>query len=211
MPLFMPFHELGHAVAGWLFGKPSVPAPFITLALGEVSLLLQIIVTGVLMSGIWFAHRAGSSLATGALLLLFAAQLFLSFAASSATQNQVELLAGLAGECLFAPIFAWLALVNLGSIWRRYRVGVAACAAITLGNKFLLWGAVVLGMAEMPHGALLLGEEYGDTNRLMQEFNWRQDQLQWFFAGNACFSLWMLFAVLILSSLDPERACRSTQ
>lgn len=204
VPVLMPCHELGHAVVGWLSGKPSVPAPFVTLSLGDVSLIVQLVVTGILLTGASAAFRAGNTVACGALLLVFGAQLFLSFIASQKVQEQIELLGGLAGECLIAPVLAWLAFANFGSIWRRYRVGFAACASIALGNQFLFWGAVVLGFEEMPHGAFLMGEEHGDTNRLMDEFHWSKEHLMWFFAGNACFSLWLLFAVLILTSLATE-------
>lgn len=118
-------------------------------------------------------------------------------------------MAGLAGECFLAPVCTWLAFADLGTVWRRYRLFLVGWSSTALGKGLLLWIAVTLGHSELPHGALL-GEEMGDTNRLMSEYNWTPRGLTLLFTGNAFLSTWLLFVILLLEYLRFANSRRDT-
>lgn len=211
IPVVMPCHEIGHAIVGWLSGKPAIPTLFITVSAGDTTPLVHAAVSAILLLGLYLAFRARHTCACVAISLVCAAQVFLSVLASETVQKQIELIGGLGGECLLAPLLAWLAFVHLGSIWQRYRVGLATWSSIALGSKVIFWGAVVMGLDELPHGALLMGEEMGDTNRLIEEFHWTSQHLIWLFSAIALCSLWLLYAILTVEYLrfttpeDPQQ------
>lgn len=98
-------HEMGHALAGWLYGYPSIPAfdftygGGVTLQGGRVT-LLPALVAGGLAVAVWVFRRnlVTRSLAIGA-LALYAATAFTS------AHEAVITAMGHGGELLFATVF----------------------------------------------------------------------------------------------------------
>jgi hypothetical protein len=201
VPILMPCHELGHAIADWLSGKTAVPTVFFTVSGEEKTPFVYLPVAAALLCTLYFTYRARHTCACIAVTAVLGGQIYLSFVASKQVQRQVELMGGLAGECLLAPLLTWLAFVNLGSIWRKYRLGLAAWAAIALGSRVAFWGAVVTGLGELPHGAFVMGEEMGDTNQLIDTFGWSAQHLIWIFSAIALCSVWLTSAIVTVEYL----------
>ncbi len=197
----MPCHELGHAIAGWLSGKMAIPTVFLTVSGEAKTPFVYLPVSTALLCALYLTYRARHTCACIAVSAVLCGQIYLSFVASEKTQRQVELMGGLAGECLLAPVLTWLAFANLGSIWKKYRLGLAAWSAIALGSRVAFWGAVALGLDELPHGALLMGEEMGDTNQLIDTFGWSAQQLVWIFGASALFGIWLISAIVTVEYL----------
>lgn len=100
-------HELGHAVAAWLFGYPAIPAfdflygGGVTIHQGRSAGLLVLIYAGLLAAG-WFWRRNRR-----ALVVLAAFTLLHVAIAATAAHEALHLAAGHGAEIVFAVIFLW--------------------------------------------------------------------------------------------------------
>lgn len=111
------FHELGHAVAGWLFGHPSLPAFDFAFGggfthQGPFRLSVAVAIGGAFVWGMWlFRENRG---AFTAIALLFA--MWLVIVVREWRREIVFAAAGHVAELVLAAIFFYRALAGVG--WR---------------------------------------------------------------------------------------------
>lgn len=111
------FHEFGHAVVGWLFGTPSLPAFDFVYGggwthYGNFHPSIALVVAGVFGYGMWlFRANRKSMILIGALLLVW-----LLMVSAEWRRELVIASAGHAAEFVLAGIFFYKALAGVG--WR---------------------------------------------------------------------------------------------
>lgn len=189
VPITMPCHELGHTLAYWLTGAPAIPTYFMTALLDTRSTKLALCITAILAAGIMLTRKCGRLSMSFLLACFLIIQIPLSFVLSVAFQEQICIAAGLAGESLLAPLLLFLSFENLGSWWLRHRYIFTTAALISLGNSLGTWLQILAKTRELPYGSLLLGEDHGDINRLIDIYLWSEQELSWLFFSLALLSL----------------------
>ena len=121
MPLQIIIHELGHAIAGWLFGYPAIPSfDFVygggITPMGAHQIAIALLVAGgFAYLGYLFQGNRRSLILIGACFLVW-----LFFEASVWRREMLISAAGHMNECVFAGIFLYMALANIG--WRMPQV-----------------------------------------------------------------------------------------
>src|SRR5436190_17862293 len=120
-PIQILIHELGHAIAGWLLGQPSSPScDFVSgggiTHQGQHQLAIALLVAGG-FAYLGYMFRGNRR----ALILIGACFLVWLFIESSAWRRDMVIsMAGHINECVFAGIFLYMALANVG--WRMPEV-----------------------------------------------------------------------------------------
>ena len=116
-PLQIIIHELGHAIAGWLFGYPSIPSFDFVYGGGitphgahQIAIAL-LVAGGFAYLGYVFRGNRRAVILIGACFLVW-----LFFEMSVWRREMLMSAAGHMNECVFAGIFLYMALANIG--WR---------------------------------------------------------------------------------------------
>ncbi len=164
-------HEMGHAIAGWVLGHPSLPAfdfvygGGVTLRNDRV-LLIPIVVAGGLA---WLAHRLranprGRQLAIGALLA------YGLVASSDRIGDVVITAAGHGGELVFAAVFLHRALSGRGCTLAAERplYGFLACFVFASDVGFA-FGLLTSEEARRLYADAKGGGHWMDFSRLAEE------------------------------------------
>ena len=164
-------HELGHAIAGWLMGFPSVPA-FDFVYGGGVTILDErnagvLIVLGALWAwAFWRLRRNALGLACCGVLL--AAHALLAFTPAHET---LHMAAGHLSELVFAAIFLYRALSGAGCFVDAERPLYAGAATFVLLKAAgfagrLMSDAEFRGLYEEAKG----GGKWMDLSRIAEQF-----------------------------------------
>ncbi len=103
------FHELGHAVTGWLFGEPSAPLFIITLHLDR-SMEVQLIAIAALAFGCYYLHDKGKDVFHSAIALT----IIVVLVAISGYYRIVVLYMGHGGSVIAGGIFLYCAISYSG-------------------------------------------------------------------------------------------------
>lgn len=167
--LRMAFHEGGHAVASWLTGRLAVPLPFLTFSADDSSLLGYALTLAALATMAFLGLRRRLpfwiGLAALGLCVLIAKGLF----APAAEQWIWIGWSGVGGEFALGAlcIAAFFFRLYHRPSWdlMRYVALLAGLAAFL--PAWRQWRGVAAGEEPFPLGALLLGPEDGDMNRLL--------------------------------------------
>lgn len=176
--LRMGFHEGGHAVASWLTGRLAVPLPFLTFTADDSSLLgygltLALVATMVVRG---LRRRLPFWVALGALgLCLLVAK---GLAASGAEQATWITWSGVGGEFALGTlcIAAFFFRLYHRPSWDLMRYVVLLAGLASFLPAWRQWRGVAAGDEPFPLGALLLGPEDGDMNRLLAA-GWSQAEV----------------------------------
>ena len=173
-------HELGHAVAGWVFGHPSIPA-FDFLYGGGVTLhqdrsaLLLLLVYAAFAWGAWAARGRPRLLAA-----IIATAIVHAALAFTRGHEAVQIAAGHLSELVFAGIFLHRALDGTTLRSDAERPLYAFCGSFVLLHA--IGFALRLAMSESARVEYALakgGGEWMDLSRLSTEY------LGWSLAGTA--------------------------
>jgi len=164
-------HELGHAVAGWLFGYPSVPAfdftygGGVTLHQQQVPLLVGLVFAGLGWMG-WLLrpNRAGVAL-VAALTAIYALLL-------ATSGHEIAMVAmGHGGELVFATLFLHRALSGRGCKLEAERPLYAWIGFhIVFHDLRFAWGLLTSGFAREMYEDAKGGGHWMDFSRLAEEF-----------------------------------------
>lgn len=169
--LRMGFHEAGHAVASWLTGRLAMPLPFLTFTADDSSLLGYGLTLGLIAAMVLLGlrRRLPFWIALGALgLCLLIAK---GLAASAAEQSTWITWSGVGGEFALGTvcILAFFFRLYHRPSWDLMRYVVLLAGLVALLPSWRQWRGVAAGEEPFPLGALLLGPEDGDMNRLLAE------------------------------------------
>lgn len=112
------FHELGHAVAGWLMGYPSIPAFDFMYGgglthHGQFSLAIALVIAAIFVYGAWLFRRNRKTLTL--VIVLFVSWLIL--VSSEWRRELVFASSGHLFEFILAGIFFYMAISGVG--WRH--------------------------------------------------------------------------------------------
>lgn len=163
-------HEMGHALAGWIFGRPSIPAFDFTYGGGvtahlERSTALLLGVWSVFALGLWvFRHnRASLALVAG----LAAAHVAL---VAGGEDEAVIVAMGHGGELLFAALFLHRALSGRGCHLEAERPLYAWIGLhVVLHGARFAWGLATSEAARHAYGAAKGGGHWMDFSRLARD------------------------------------------
>lgn len=202
----MPFHEIGHALAGWMAGIVSIPLPFLTLPLtkpgGMFAFLISIIVIlAMLRVGLRRANAfwLGCGL-FAAILLLFKGV----FADNTARLLWVSW-SGVGGEFVLGTlcVLAFFYPMSRHARWKTARYVVLMLGFSVLLSSWTTWLDIKAGTEPFPLGSMLFGEDTGDMNRLIAAGQSQQDIIEsylglarWCFiwiAGHWLWAAWQAF------------------
>jgi len=120
-PIQIIIHELGHAIAGWLFGYPAIPSFDFIYGGGITPMGSHQVAIAILVAG-GFAYLAYLFRGNRRTLVLIGScfLVWLFFEASGWRRDLAISAAGHINECVFAGIFLYMALANIG--WRMPEV-----------------------------------------------------------------------------------------
>jgi Zn-finger nucleic acid-binding protein len=177
-------HEFGHALGGWLGGYFSVPTPFWTHVLSSTSSrFISLLVSLALIACYFVWFRKGRKIgAIEGIVVRFgfiavgAAHLKLAWMSNTASQQEVFIAMGVAGEFLLTA--ACVAFFCVRSVplprWDFWRYPVLLFGAVHFIGSWTMWGHVLsVGEAAIPWGALIGATSAdGDFAKLRDLFGW---------------------------------------
>jgi hypothetical protein len=168
MTVGMILHELGHAVASWLGGILAIPLPLLTLSGGGRSSFGFALGVSLVAFMFWKGWRAGqpawmvfASIATVAMVLI----------ARFSDDERSDLIAasGIGGEFVLGALFIAGAFYRLSSkaSWNTQRYVLLTFGLLVLVPAWLRWVDIGRGLAPLPLGSAIGGEDVGDMNTLL--------------------------------------------
>ncbi|MCH9650332.1 MAG: hypothetical protein K0U98_19015 [Deltaproteobacteria bacterium] len=164
-------HELGHTLAGWSFGYPSVPA-FDWRYGGGVTLnrdrstLIVLLIYGLFAFVVVTIrdHVRSRNIALGLVALY-------SFTAFSPLHEVVLLAMGHAMELVIAGVFVYRAMSGEAIAHAVERPLYAACGfLILINNGALAWGLITDAGSRAAYGAAKGGGHWMDLSRIAQDY-----------------------------------------
>jgi hypothetical protein len=167
--LGMPFHEAGHALAGWLAGVASIPLPFVTVNTGARGPFAFSVSAVVILAMLWVGLRRSSVYWLGC--GIFAALLMLSkgLLADDADRLLWFSWSGVGGEFVLGTlcVLAFFYRLSQHPRWDTVRYVVLLVGLSVLLSSWTTWLHIKAGTEPFPLGSLLFGEHVGDMNRLL--------------------------------------------
>jgi hypothetical protein len=175
-------HELGHASAAWLSGRPAVPLPIgwtnvqpERSGLFYLGLLAAFVVLGV--AG-WRERKAWPVILAPALI---AAQAYMTWVLPPDRAHLWMIFAGVGGEFYLAAAMGCLFFFEFPDWfrWGSCRYVVLFIASASFAESYSLWKRVKSGVEEIPYGSMINGEDDGggDMNILADDYHWTQHQI----------------------------------
>lgn len=145
----MWLHELGHATAAWLCGRPAFPGPWFTPMAAERSWVFAALLAGALTYGAWRFRELAWLL--GSLLIV---QLGCTLLLKPSTVEQLILFAGDGGAMIFGALCMAAIFVPRGSLLHRgwLRWGLLVIGAAAFVDVFALWWGARTDMDLIPFG-----------------------------------------------------------
>jgi hypothetical protein len=205
--LGMPFHETGHALAGWMAGIVSIPLPFFTAQMTDsggafaflvsITVILAMLRVG-LRRGIVFWLGCGSF---AALLLLFKGVL-----ADDADRLLWFSWSGVGGEFVLGTlcVLAFFYRMSRRPHWDTVRYVLLLVGLSVLLSSWTMWLHIEAGTEPFPLGSLLFGDSHGDMNRLLAAGQSQQDIIEsylglahWCFVWIAAHWLWAAWQAFV--------------
>jgi hypothetical protein len=170
-------HELGHAVAGWVFGYPAIPAfdflfgGGITFHTGRSGAML-FCVYALFATAAWWARRRPTLL----LLIGIGAVIHVILGFTRA-HEAIQIAAGHLSELVFAGLFLWRALDGSALRTRAERPAYAFAGSFLVLNAIAFaWRLATSDAARVEYGAAKGGGHWMDFSRLAHEFlGWELD------------------------------------
>ena len=164
-------HELGHAVAGWVFGYPAIPAfdflfgGGVTFHTGRNGVMLAC-VYGLLGAAAWWARRR-----TTLLLLIGIATGLHAILSMTRAHEAIQVAAGHLSELVSAGLFLHRALAGTGLRTPAERPAYAfAGSFLVLNAVAFAWKLATSDAARVEYGAAKGGGHWMDFSRLAAEF-----------------------------------------
>lgn len=164
-------HELGHTLAGWAFGYPSVPAFDWRYGGGltlnrERSTLIVLLIYGV-FAFVVFTIRDHVRIRNSAIGLVA----LYCVAAFTPLHDFVCLAMGHAMELIIAGVFVYRAMTGAAIAYGVERPLYAGCGFIILmNNSVLAWGLMTDAGSRAAHGAAKGGGHWMDLSRIAQDY-----------------------------------------
>jgi hypothetical protein len=164
-------HEIGHAIFGWLFGYPSIPAFDFTygggITLHQDRRMIIVIIVYVLFALLFYLYRRNHL----TLLLLIAITAFYSLSALTSLHNIIVLFMGHGMELIFGGIFFYRALSGSSVIVNAERplyafLGIFVFFTVTRFAHRLMTSSSFRADYEAAKG----GGHWMDFSRIAEEF-----------------------------------------
>ena len=192
-------HEMGHCAVGWLFGMPSIPAIRLdghAVALhGPQLVFLVLLNAGLIGFALWNASIKRRGRPAYALPGVFVA-LYLAIALTPA-REACFLLAGHAGEALFASVCLWRTMVGGWTASRLERVLYGTLGCYLVGSNVLLSAGLVLDAGA--RAAYAANGSFGLTNDYLRLSRDLGVPLEWIGAATGSgFAVLASFTILMV-------------
>jgi Zn-finger nucleic acid-binding protein len=180
--LSMPVHECGHAVAGWLGSRFSVPLPLFTAILNadRSPFVYAIFVGGVGYVGYraYLRRRPYPAVVSAALIL---GATYFSGIATDATSQMFFTWGGVGGTFALSTFLIASFYYRLPDRfrWDYFRFFALVFGALVFVSSFDFWIEIARGKQVLPTGSAIVGRDdsNGDLNRLLDEFGWTVPKL----------------------------------
>ena len=204
----MWLHELGHATAAWLCGRPSVPGPWFTPVAAERSWVLALLVSAGLAYGIWrFRDSEQGPWLRRLLGAVLVVQLGCTLLLTPSAVERFILFAGDAGALVFGTLLMASIFVPRGSLLHRgwLRWGLLAIGAAAFVDVFSLWWGARTDLDLIPFGQNE-GMGLSDPSRLADDYGWTPRQLVNRYLGVGVTCLVMLTGLKVTAVLRARAA-----
>lgn len=164
-------HELGHALAGWAFGYPSLPAFDFRYGGGftghQDRKLLIVLIVYALLAYVVFAVREHPKLRN----LAIGVVAFYSLAAWTPLHEMISIAMGHGAELILAGVFLYRAMTGMSIIQAAERPLYAACGFfILLSGIAFSWGLMTDEAARDAYAAAKGGGHIMDLSRLARDY-----------------------------------------
>lgn len=208
----MGFHELGHAVAGWMSGQIAIPTYGFTLIFGE-SNAFYILFLATLVFAIWRSKEGGYHYLMCILCLITLNALILRFVGGPEVRQMIFNIGGYAGELLLSTFFICGFYYKFPERlrWDFFRYPVVCIAFIVLFKSHMTWDRAKYSAGNLPMGGSILSEtDKSDTEKLLESKYWTGRTLPSFLvkAHQVSFFLIVGHYILGLLSIPPVVARR---
>lgn len=196
----MLFHELGHAVAGWLGGMLAIPTPFaVTITMGRsVAFALLFLILWLL--GLIGSINARSRILQVFFLTLIVLQIKMSFFMTSEQATEIHIAAGAGGEIAFAALLLGAFSYRLPRRlrWDFWRLPALMIGAMLFADVIILWIKIKMGRAAIPWGSAVGLSNDGDMSRLRDVYGWTEaDIIQNFYMFSLAAIGWILVNFIV--------------
>jgi hypothetical protein len=186
-------HEFGHATAAWLTGRKALPLPIgwtsIEAPYSPFVYFGILVLLAVLFIAGWKERKVWPMLIAVAIAPL---QYFMTWRLSAHDQQFWWTFCGLGGEFYLSALFMACFFVQLPE---KFRWGACRYLLLFLGascflNIYLSWRDVYHGVADIPMGSMVNGEDDagGDMNVLISDYHWTNSKIRltYHLLGNWC-------------------------
>jgi len=204
-------HELGHASAAWLSGRPAVPLPIgwtNVLPDRSVAFYLVLLAAFAVLGGAGWRERKAWPVILAAALV--AAQAYMTWLLPEDRARLWMIFAGVGGEFYLAAAMSCLFFFEFPEWfrWGSCRYVVLFIASASFSESYALWRRIKSGAQEIPYGSMINGEDDGggDMNILADDYHWTRHQIVHTYSHLADACLLGAIAVYLFFNLRLDQA-----
>lgn len=170
----MGFHELGHAIAGWMTGQAAIPTYGFTILFGE-SVFFHVIFLGALGAGAYFGHMEESFFLKWVCTGLFIISLGVWAIARGPQIMMIFSLGGFLGEIFISSILICSFYYSLPRRlhWDFFKYPFVLIAFIVLLKSYHTWSRAYQSPGNLPmSGSIHSATDKSDTEKLLESKFW---------------------------------------
>ncbi len=187
----MAFHELGHAIAGWMTGQAAIPTYGFTILFGE-SVFFHVIFLGALAGGAYYGYIEESPFLRWLCTGLFVISLGVWAIARGPQIMMIFSLGGFLGEIFISSIFICSFYYRLPPriYWDFFRYFFVLISFIVLFKSYATWSRAKQSPGHLPmSGSIHSATDKSDTEKLLESKFWTGSTLPNFLvkAHQLCF------------------------